>query len=419
LTTAVESTTLPIGRTNQELGPLAFWQEDTMKRSLPVALAVALALLPLPGALAQDAPLRLRVTSALDAARPAETVEVAASLLAGRWKAEDLPRLVVTDLRTGRQILAQAVDENGDGAFDRLVFQSDFASRETREYAVSRGEARKAERGDYRVYGRFVRERHDDFAWENDRVAFRVYGEALETFEEEPLTSSAVDAWSKRTSRLVLNDWFLVDDYHREHGEGGDFYPAGKTRGCGGSGLVIDGVLALSKNFRSSRVLASGPLRLVFEVSYPEWEKPGLRVSEVKRVTLDAGSHLNRFESFYSVPGDGPVTWAAGIRKAEGVTPRVERERGIVRTWEHLDRYGENGWLGCGVVLDPAEIVDVKEEDGNQLVVARTPRGRPATWYAGSGWDRSGHVPDVAAWDRYLEAFAARLRSPLEVEVAR
>jgi hypothetical protein len=179
----------------------------------------------------------------------------------------------------------------------------------------------------------------------------------------------------------------------------------------------VDGALAVSKNFRSSRVLASGPLRVVFEVSYPEWEKSGLRVTEVKRVTLDAGSHFNRFESFYTVEGDGPVMWAAGIRKAEDVVPRVDRERGLVRTWEHLVRYGENGWLGCGLVVDPAAIVDMREEAGNQLIVARTPRGRPATWYAGSGWDRSGDFPDVAAWDRHLDAFAARLRSPLVVEV--
>jgi hypothetical protein len=61
--------------------------------------------------------------------------------------------------------------------------------------------------------------------------------------------------------------------------------------------------------------------------------------------------------------------------------------------------------------------VDVREEAGNQLVVARTPKGQPVTWHAGSGWDRSGDFPDVAAWDRHLDAFAARLRSPLVVEV--
>jgi unsaturated rhamnogalacturonyl hydrolase len=342
-------------------------------------------------------------------------VEVAASALAGRVEAADLSRLAVTDGRSGHEVLSQAVDEDGDGAFDRLVFQADFAPGEAREFRLERAETRKPGREDYRVYGRFVRERQDDFAWENDRVAFRIYGPALETFAKEPLTSSTVDAWCKRTRRLVLNDWYLVDDYHRDHGEGGDFYSAGRSRGCGGSGLMVDGALAVSKNFRSSRVLASGPLRVVFEVSYPEWETPGLKVTEVKRVTLDAGSHFNRFESLYTTDGD--VTWAAGIREAKGVVPRVDRERGVVRTWEHLTNYGDNGWLGCGLVVEPAAIVDVREEAGNQLVVARTPKGRPATWHAGSGWDRGGDFPDVAAWDRYLDAFAARLRSPLVVEV--
>jgi hypothetical protein len=383
-----------------------------MRRTLLV-----LALLPPGLASPQGAPVRLRVTSALDAPRSSETVEVTPAALAGRFEAPDFPRLVVTDPRTGRQILAQAVDEDGDEVFDRLVFQADFAPGEARDFAIARGEARKPRLEDYRVYGRFVRERHDDFAWENDRVAFRLYGQALETFQKEPLTSSAVDAWSKRTTRLILNDWYLVDDYHRDRGEGGDFYPAGRTRGCGGSGLVIDDALAVSKNFRSSRVLATGPLRLVFEVVYPEWTKPGLRVTEVKRVTLDAGRHLNRFESFYTMAGQEPITWAAGIRKVEGIATRVDREIGIVRTWEHQTRYGEDGWLGCGVVLDPSAIVDSREEDGSQLVVARTPRGRPATWYAGSGWDRSGRFKDAAEWDRHLEDFARRLASPLRVEI--
>ena len=363
--------------------------------------------------------IRLRVTNPLDAARPMETVEVNAGALAGSVGAKDLSSLTVTDGRTGHEVLSQAVDEDGDGIFDRLVFQSDFAPGEAREFHLERAVPRKPGFGDYRVYGRFVRERHDDFAWENDKVAFRIYGPALETFEKEPLTSSAVDAWSKRTRRLVVNDWYLVDDYHRDHGDGGDFYSAGKSRGCGGGGLVVDGALAVSRNFRSSRVLAAGPIRLVFEVVYPEWEKPGLKATEVKRVTLDAGSHFNRFESFYTVEGEGPITWAAGIRLAKGVVSRTDRERGIVRTWEHQGNYGEDGWLGCGLVVDPAAVVEAREEAGNQLLVARTPKGQPATWYAGSGWDRSGDFPDEGAWDRHLDAFTARLRSPLKVEVLR
>jgi hypothetical protein len=382
------------------------------------AVAVGLAVLAAAAAAGAAGEVRIRVTNRLPVARPLETVEVPVAALAGRV-ASPLSQLAVIDARSGHELLSQAVDEDGDGSFDRLVFQSDFAPGETREFNLAPAEPRKPQLTDFRVYGRFVRERHDDFAWENDRVAFRLYGQALETFAGEPLTSSAVDAWEKKTRRLVLNDWYLVDDYHHDHGEGGDFYPAGTSRGCGGSALVVGDALALSKNFRSSRVLASGPIRLVFEVVYPEWDRPGLKATEVKRITLDVGSHFNRFESSYTLEGDGPITWAAGVRKAEGVVPRVDRERGIVRTWEHLDRYGENGWLGCGLVVDPSAVVDARAVGADQLLVARTPRGRPATWYAGSGWDRGGEFPDAAAWDRHLDALAARLRSPLEVEVVR
>jgi hypothetical protein len=90
-----------------------------------------------------------------------------------------------------------------------------------------------------------------------------------------------------------------------------------------------------------------------------------------------------------------------------------------VRSWEHLTRYGENGWLGCGVVIDPAFVVEAREEGGSELLVARTPAGTPATWYAGSGWDGSGRFPDAEAWAAHVDAFAARLRSPLRVEVVR
>jgi hypothetical protein len=384
----------------------------------PIA-ASGLAVLLAASAHAEGPLARVRVTNPLDAARAAETVEVAATALAGIAAPADLPRLAVIDGRAGREVLAQAVDEDGDGVFDRLVFQVDFAAGEAREFRLERAEPRKPRFDEYRVHGRFVRERHDDFAWENDCVAFRLYGQALETFRGEPLTSSALDTWMKRTPRLVIDEWYLRDDYHRDHGEGGDFYPAGRTRGCGGSGLVVNGALAVSKNFRASRVLAPGPIRLVFELDYPEWETPGVRVTETKRVTLDAGRQMSRLESFYRPADAAGVTWAAGIRKPEGVVARVDRERGIVRTWERLTRYGDNGWLGCGVVLDPATIVDAREEGGSQLVVARAAAGAPATWYAGSGWDGSGRFPDVAAWDRYLEAFAARLRAPLKVEVVR
>jgi len=308
--------------------------------------------------------LHLTVRNELPIARRSETVEVSAAQLAPLG---DLTRVHV--FQKERELLAQTLDLDADGTPEALVFQADFPPRGEIAFDVRAGEKRAYRKEDFRVYGRFVRERFDDFAWENDRVAHRMYGAALETWQKEPLTSSTVDVWLKRTRRLVVNDWYMVDDYHRDHGEGADFYSAGRSRGCGGSGLWQEGKLVVSRNFRESRVLAAGPIRLVFELRYPDFE--------TKRVTLDAGQNFNRFDSRYDA-GDG--AYAAGIKKNAAGNLRVERDGGWIRTWEPVAN--GTGQFGCALVLDPAKIVDVTEAEGNHLVV---PRRRRRT-----GWGAAG-----------------------------
>jgi hypothetical protein len=322
----------------------------------------------------------------------------------------------VTDLATGRDLLAQVLDDNDDGTADAVLVQVDLGAGETRALALAAGEARVLTAGDFRAYGRFVRERRDDFAWENDRVAHRVYGAALEQFARDPLTSSGIDAWVKRTPRLVLNDWYMVDDYHRDTGEGADFYAVGRTRGCGGNGIWAGGRLLPSANFRDSRVLANGPLRVSVELTYAPWDAGGTTVSEVKRITLDAGHQLNRIESRYTVHGaPRELQHAAGIRKNPASAVATSAAQGSVRTWEPLKDGA--GSLGCAVILDPAQVVEFVEADGNALVVGRVPGGRVA-YLAGSAWDRAGHVPTLDAWDRYLAEWAQRFTHPVEVTLA-
>jgi pectinesterase len=348
-------------------------------------------------------------------------VEIPAAALGALAKPADLAKVRVKEQGAASETLAQAVDLDGDAIPDQVVFLADFAPKQSRTFELTLGAKPVYKKDDFRVYGRFNRERWDDFVWENDRVAHRMYGAALETWDAEPLTGSGVDVWCKRTRRLVVNDWYMTDTYHDDHGEGADFYSAGRSRGCGGTGIWRDGRLYTSRNFRRSRVLAAGPLRLVFELEYEPFDAGGASVAETKRVIVDAGQHLQRFESRYRPyrrPGteEPEIVWAAGIRKDAKSTARVERASGLLRTWEPVAGTG-NGNLGCGILMDPARIVDVAEADGNHLVVAKVATGQPAVYYAGSGWDKGGDLASVADWDAHLDAFVRRAGSPLSVEV--
>lgn len=356
------------------------------------------------------------VRNSTDLVRPSETIVLQAADLRRLLAVDDIRRVHVRDERSGQDLLTQAVDINDDEVFEELIFQADFAPRETREFVLTVGERRIPRPEDFRAYGRFVQERRDDFAWENDQIAHRMYGAALESWPQEPLTSSAVDVWTKRVSRLVINNWYMVDDYHQDNGEGGDFYSAGTTRGCGGNGIWLGGRLYPSANFRGSRLLANGPIRVMFELTYPVWDAAGIRVSEVKRITLDAGQNFDRFESHYRIEnGASELSDAIGIRKGPNPLVFASREQGALRTWEALP--SDAGLLGQAVLLDPASLLNFTEDKSNFLITAKIPADGTVAYYAGFGWSKHG-FPAVKDWDRYVAQFAARLRSPIEITLA-
>ena len=92
---------------------------------------------------------------------------------------------------------------------------------------------------DYSVlcYGRHAPERQDDFTWENDKVAFRMYGPEC---GKAGGVLSGIDIWSKQVDYPIIDLWYerndAGEDYHTDRGEGADFYKVGRTLGAGGLG---------------------------------------------------------------------------------------------------------------------------------------------------------------------------------------
>ena len=376
-------------------------------------LAALLSALPSLGCAANA--LTITVINELPLARASETIELSANDLSALG-AVDLAKIHITDA-SGKELLAQALDTDFDELRkpDAVIFQADFTPGETKKFTASVGAKHVYKLEDVKAHGRFVRERFDDFTWENDRIAHRTYGKALETWRGEPLTSSTIDIWSKRTSRMVIDEWYMVDDYHADHGEGADFYSAGASRGCGGNGVWAADKLWTSSNFVQSRVLANGPIRVLFELGYDAFDVNGTPVSEVKRISLDAGSQFDHFQSSYQPRTTMTLTSGVGLKKVAGEVAEFNAARGWLAQWEPMEKNA--GQQGLAIIASPAQVERQAEDQRNRLLLVKAPNNTVSYW-AGFAWDKAGRFTNFDAWKTHVDEFARRLQSPLKISVS-
>lgn len=261
-----------------------------------------------------------------------------------------------------------------------------------------------------RTYARFVPERYDDFAWENDHIAFRVYGKALEKVPDE--MGYGLDVWAKRTPEMVINKWYKIAHYHVDHGEGLDFYDVGLSLGAGSSAPYIKDSIYYSKNFRRYKVLDNGPLRSTFQLEYDAWNVDGKSVTESKIISLDAGSQLNRMQKTYFFKGNAmPVAIGIVEHKGNG-TMLLNEKDGIMGYWE--PQHGKDGTLGIGSVMEEP-VVNMKVTDNHLLTIINVNSGKPFVYYTGAAWDKAGLITNSKEWFRYLRNFKEKIERPVIV----
>lgn len=333
--------------------------------------------------------------------------ELAEATLAG-----GLRKPVIMDAATSAIVNSQVIeDKHGK----QILFPVNLAAGETRRYLVLPADKLAAlPPADVKAHARFVPERLDDFAWESDRTAHRVYGPAIIKDPKEHLISSGVDVWVKKVRTPVVDKWYKRGEYHHDEGEGLDYYSVGQSRGCGGTTIVADGKLHNSSNFTKYKVIADGPLRAVFELTYGGFDVGnGRTASEVKRYSIDAGSNMTRVETKFTSNRKEPLTVGVGIVQRDGVGHyTADAGAGFNSYWEPA--HGDNGSTGCGVIL-PAGVKGFDVIDKQQLTLGTAQPGQPFVYYFGAGWSKSGDFADSDAWDAYVRGYVQKLKAPLKV----
>lgn len=371
---------------------------------------------------------KFAVNNHLNSARQQETVAIPLRAVQGLANTFGAENLYITDLATGEVLVSQVIDQDGDGSADEILFQTNIAARTTRKFRVkgaSNGAAKRPKSATT-TFSRFVPERIDDYAWENDRVAFRTYGPEAQRLTEagspNGTLTSGIDCWLKQVNYPVIDKWYQKNTqeagyYHKEHGEGYDPYHVGASRGCGGIGVWSGDSLCVSKNFVAYKTLATGPIRTLFELTYAPWSANGTKIMETKRISLDLGSQLYRMEEI--LQHDGPlerISVGLTLHDEKGIV-KADAAAGWFRYWEPID----DAQMGVGIVINPAHVQDFrhyrspKPDENHEWINVRL-TGNKVVYYAGFGWSKAGVITSSSTWDAYLADFAQRLASPLEVK---
>ena len=266
------------------------------------------------------------------------------------------------------------------------------------------GMAACAPKPEQKVMARAVPERADDFVFENDLIAGRFYGKAL---EGNP-TSPGLDIWVKLPGKLVADEWYAgaMEDpeyYHHNHG-GKDCYKVAVSLGGGASVPFIDGKLCYpATNYRSCEILETTPEQIVFALHYPQWEAAeGIFVTLDKKVTVTAGSYFTAAEDTYTFTGADQLTVAAGIKlhSAQGTVAESKETACSYAIWEKASDQSiepEDGMLGVALVLPGAEKVFACEELDHALLLKTIKSGESVSYCFGSCWSK-GNIKEPSEW---------------------
>lgn len=348
---------------------------------------------------------KIVVENTLDFDRNGEIVEVKTAGLAADFSVKPY----ILEAAGGKEIAYQLTTEKGS---QLLIFHADVPAKSSVTYILKEGIPAPAT---VKTDAHFVPERKDDFAWENDLAAYRMYGPALAN--EYP--SNGVDLWLKNTEKPIMAQFYADElqrgvSYHVNHGLGLDCYDVKHTMGAGGIAPYTS-KLWIGNHYDHYEILETGPLRSVFTLVYDSVLVDDTYYKQTITITADAGSVLNkalvRYEGL-----DKPLRLAGGIflHKERGNT-FFDKENQVIA-------YAENAVSNAGVpegrnyvgVYMPEATGNPLEEDNHYFILGNYSAGSEFIYYFGGGWSK-WKFPTDEDWFKALLRFSRAKKEPLKV----
>lgn len=378
--------------------------------------------------------------------RENEIVEISMGDVSQKISLPDTAQIIVLDAQGGQVPYQLTYD-------GKLIFPASVKANSSVEYTVQAG---TPEKFDTLACGRQYPERVDDVAWENDRIAFRTYGPALQATGERAF---GYDVWVKSVSEPVVekryegelnpetkaqigklkktdpkaaDELYKSVSYHVDHGNGMDCYKVGPTLGGGTAALMVNDTIIYPYCYKTFEVLDNGPLRFTVKLTYnPLVVNGDSTVVENRLISLDAGSQLNKTVITYdNLKETTPIVAGIVLHEPESVAKYdASAEKGYITYADPTDNLNNNnGTIFVGAIVPSAKDAKAvyfgekeKKElrggaDGHVLAMADYVPGSEFVYYWGAGWSKYG-FDTIEDWNAYVDEMASIKEEPLKVSV--
>jgi unsaturated chondroitin disaccharide hydrolase len=356
--------------------------------------------------------IKIAVSNPTDENRPAENIvlsvqelkKIAPDFYAGSQIVTATEAATVADDATVLHTIelpSQVDDVDGDFKPDELAFQIDLKPHQTRIVTITWGAVDRIFRlrGDYEKQTNAIFTfKIDGMGWESERDAFRLY------FDKR----NAIDLYGKARPSLQLDRYATSGYvYHNYSPDGRDIYLVGDALGIGATGAWVNGTAEHIADVqdRSWRIIATGPVRAIVELTYKGWKIGGRTINLKDRITQWAGER--GFTQTISSTDAGDLRFATGLTQQQGI-PEVRSPGNEDPEW--LAMWGEQAVeggnravspilrgsnLGLAIVMAAGSGASATNDSKDYLFTFPLKDGT-ASWYAMAAWDQEGTNDPIA-----------------------
>lgn len=339
------------------------------------------------------------------------------------------------------EVPSQLDDMNADYEPDELVFTIDMPAKETKRIEVELSSERVARQYPDRVYGTMLAREtkkgkhaeirsvtvpgHVNFynmiyghgpMFESELVGYRIYFNSKQT----------IDPYGKFNKRLELKESrFYPNDEQLEKGFGDDVLMVGNSCGIGTlkgwDGEKTKHIEPVA--FRTERILAKGPVRVIAEVKVEGWEYQGSLLNMTNRYTLYAGHRDLIVDTYFSSPLKNEI-FCTGVQNIMGTeTVSYSDHEGLVGSWgrywpvNDTVKYAKET-IGIATYI-PRKYVKKEVRDKDNFLYTISAAGETSFRYYTMFTSRKEKFgfEDSASWFEYMKEWKKELETPVEVKI--